>query len=123
MKPTNTIHQEFEPPQELSDTIKCFWYTDSNFGAEKNSFEVIPDGYAEIIVHFGNGCSILQNGILQKLPSPFLVGLLDKPVYFHTKGRLQILAVRCFPWTVFDLLGLASNKNNVHIFEHQIAEL
>ncbi|WP_415327320.1 helix-turn-helix domain-containing protein [Chryseobacterium sp. MMS23-Vi53] len=123
MRPSNTKHQEFAPPQELNDIIKCFWYNDSNFGKEETNFEVIPDGYAEIIFHFGNGCSILQDGILQKLPSPFLVGLLDQPVHFHTKGCLQILAIRCFPWTVFDLLNLNSNKNNVHTFEHPIAKL
>lgn len=123
MKPYNTIHQEFEPPEELKDSIKCFWYNDSNFGATETSFEVIPDGNAEIIFHFGNGCSIYHDEVLQELPSPFLVGLLNEPVHFYTKNRLQIIAVRCFPWTVFDLLGLVSNKNGVSVFEHPIAEL
>ena len=122
MKPHNTIHKEFEAPEELKDSIRCFWYNDSNFGETETSFEVIPDGYAEIIFHFGSGCSIEQNGVLQKLPSPFLVGLLNQPVYFHTKNHLQIIAVRCFPWTVFDLLGLNSSKNSVHVFEHPVAE-
>ncbi|MCS3528935.1 helix-turn-helix domain-containing protein [Chryseobacterium sp. JUb7] len=123
MKPVKNIHQEFEPPEELSDIIKCFWYNDTDFGEKETSFEVIPDGYAEIIFHFGIGCSISDQGNLLKLPSPFLVGLLNQPIHFHTKGRLQILAVRCFPWVVFDLLGLTSNKNGVHIFEHPIAGL
>ncbi|SDR10017.1 transcriptional regulator, AraC family [Chryseobacterium soldanellicola] len=123
MKPVKNIHQEFEAPQELRDIIKCFWYNDTDFGEADTSFEVIPDGYAEIIFHFGSGCSIFHNGVLQPLPSPFLVGLLNHPVHFHTKKRLQIIAVRCFPWTVFDLLGLDSNKNGVHIFEHPIAKL
>ena len=33
------------------------------------------------------------------------------------------IAVRCFPWTVFDLLGLPSGKGGVCIFEHPIAQL
>jgi AraC-like DNA-binding protein len=123
MKPVKNSHQEFEPPQELRDTIKCFWYNNTNFGETETSFEVIPDGYAEIIFYFGSGCSISHNGILQPLPSPFLVGLLNQPVHFHTKNCLQIIAVRCFPWTVFDLLGLTSNKNGIHIFKHPIAKL
>jgi AraC-like DNA-binding protein len=123
MKPKNIIHQEFEPPEELRDSIKCFWYNKSDFGESETDFEVIPDGYAEIIFHFGNGCSISHNGILQQLPSPFIVGLLNQPVHFYTKQIFEIIAVRCFPWTVFDLLGLSSNKNSVHTFEHPIAEL
>jgi len=116
-------HQEFEPPEELRDIIKCFWYDEREFGALQSSFEVMPDGYAEIIFHFGSGCSLSYNGDLQPLPSPFIMGLLNQPVILYTKDRFEIIAIRCFPWTVFDLLGLLSGKDEVHIFEHPIAQL
>lgn len=116
-------HQEFEPPEELQDTIKCFWYTRKDFGELQSSFEVVPDGYAEIIFHFGSSCSIVYNGGLQPLPSPFMMGLLNQPVLFYTKNRLEIIGIRCFPWTVFDLLGLPSGKGGVRTFEHPIAQL
>lgn len=117
------LHQEFEPPEELRDTIKCFWYDRRDFGEQQPGFEVQPDGYAEIIFHFGSACSIAYNGGLKTLPSPFMVGLLNKPVVFYTKNRLEIIGIRCFPWTVFDLLGLPSGKDGVRIFEHPIARL
>jgi hypothetical protein len=116
-------HQEFEPPEALRDTIKCFWYNSRDVGELQSGFEVMPDGYAEIIFHFGGGCSISHNGDLQPLPSPFMIGLLNQPVLFYTKNRLEIIAIRCFPWTVFDLLGLPSGKGGVRIFEHPIARL
>jgi len=117
------MHQEFEPPEALQDTIKCFWYDRRDYGEQQSSFEVVPDGYAEIIFHFGNPCSIAHEGGLQPLPSPFMVGLLDQPVLFYSKNRLEIIGIRCFPWTVFDLLGLPSGKVGVHTFEHPIAQL
>ena len=116
-------HQEFDPPEELRDSIKCFWYNTRDVGELQSSFEVMPDGYAEIIFHFGSGCSLSHNGGLQPLPSPFMMGLLNHPVTFHTKNRLEIIGIRCFPWTVFDLLGLPSGKDGVRIFEHPIARL
>ncbi|RWY52611.1 AraC family transcriptional regulator [Mucilaginibacter gilvus] len=116
-------HQEFEAPGELRDTIKCFWYNRRESGESQSSFEVQPDGYAEIIFHFGGGCSISHNGSLQPLPSPFMMGLLNQPVSFYTKNRLEIIGIRCFPWTVFDLLGLPPGKDGVRVFEHPIAEL
>lgn len=116
-------HQEFESPSVLQNVIKCFWYDKRDFGKLQSGFEVIPDGYAEIIFHFGSGCSISHNGSLQPLPSPFMVGLLNQPVLFYTKNRLEIIGIRCFPWTVFDLLGLQPGKSAVHIFEHPIARL
>lgn len=116
-------HQEFEAPPALRDSIKCFWYNSKDFGALQSGFEVVPDGYAEIIFHFGGSCSVSKNGNLQPLPSPFIVGLLNQPAVFNAKNRLEIIGIRCFPWTVFDLLGLPSGKKGVHIFEHPVALL
>lgn len=116
-------HQEFEAPAELRDTIQCFWYDRKDFGAQGIQFEVMPDGYAEIIFHFGGGCNIVQHGALQALPSPFIMGLLNRPAVFYAKHRFEIIGVRCYPWTVFDLLGLASSKDSVRPLEHPVASL
>jgi len=116
-------HQEFEPPESLQHTIKCFWYNSRDFGKQESSFDIMPDGYAEIIFHFGSPCKVSYNGCQQPFPSPVIMGLLNQPVVLHTKNRLEIIAVRCFPWAVFDLLGLPSGKGGVRIFEHPIAKL
>jgi AraC-like DNA-binding protein len=116
-------HQEFAPPEELQDTIKCFWYNRREAGEQPTGFVVQPDGYAEIIFHFGSTLNVAHNGGLQPLPSPFIVGLLNQPITFYSTSRLEILAIRCFPWTVFDLLGLEPGKGGVHIFEHAITKL
>lgn len=118
-----THHQEFEPPEGLLDIIKCFWYDRREFGDQQSSFEVVPDGYTEIIFYFGSICSISGNGTLQPLVSPFMMGLLNHPAHFYTKNRLEIIGIRCFPWTVFDLLGLPAGKDGIRIFEHPIAQL
>ncbi|KIA97191.1 helix-turn-helix domain-containing protein [Flavobacterium sp. KMS] len=123
MESLKVQHQEFESPTELLAAIKCFWYDKRNLGELETSFEVVPDGYAEIIFYFGSTCSISYNGSLQPLPSPFLIGLLNKPVLFYAKDCLEIIGIRCYPWTVFDLLGLSSGKNGVQAFEHPINQL
>lgn len=115
--------QEIEPPEALRDTIKCFWYTSIDFGERPSSFEIVPDGYAEIVFLFGTPCSVsYQEGWLP-LPSPFLMGLLNQPVLLHAQNRLEVIGIRCFPWTVFDLLGMPSGKDSVRIVEHPIAQL
>lgn len=116
-------HQEFAPPEALGDVIKCFWYNTRDSGPEQTTFEVMPDGYTEIIFHFGNACSVMQDGVPRPLPSPFMMGLLNQPATFYTQNRLQVMAIRCYPWTVFDLLGLPAGKQGVHTFEHPIAQL
>jgi AraC-like DNA-binding protein len=117
------LHQEFEPPEELRDIIKCFWYNRRDSGELKSSFEVQPDGYAEIIFHFSSYFGMVHDDALKLLPSPFMMGLLNQPVVFYTKHRLEIIGIRCFPWTVFELLGLQPGRDSVRIFEHPIARL
>lgn len=116
-------HHEFEPPEPLIDSVKCFWHNVRESGEQQTSFEVIPDCYAEIIFHFGGDCSISIEGTLKPLPSPFIIGLLNQPITFYSKNRFEIISIRCFPWTVFDLLGLPADKTALHTFEHPIAEL
>lgn len=116
-------HQEVEPPEALRDTIKCFWYTRLDFGERHSSFEIVPDGYAEIIFLFGSPCRISYHGGLQSLPSPFLMGLLNQPVLLHSIATLEVIGIRCFPWTVFDLLGLPAGKDGGRLVEHPIARL
>jgi AraC-like DNA-binding protein len=117
------FHQEFESPEELRDNIKCFWYNRRDFGELTSDFEVLPDGYAEIIFHFGSTCSISYQGDWQILTSPFIMGLLNQPALLKTTNCFEIIGIRCFPWTVFDLLGLPSNKSGVRIIEHPIVQL
>lgn len=117
------MHREFESPEQLRDTIRCFWYDKPELQEGEECFEVQPDGYAEIIFYFGKLYRRMQNGESQALPSPFMMGLLNHPAVFYTRGKLEIIGIRCFPWTVFDLLGLPSESGGVHTFEHPIAQL
>lgn len=114
---------EFLAPDELRAAIKCFWYSTMDFGKEYSTFEVMPDGYAEIIFHFSDNCSFTINGVTKPLPSPVIMGLLNQPVTISTQDQFRIVGVRCFPWAVFDLLGLTSGKDSVRGFEHPIAGL
>jgi hypothetical protein len=64
-------HRELDPPAALKSAIKCFWYDRREANPLSQLFEVLPDGYAEIIFHVGG---------MEQLPSPFLMGLLNQPV-------------------------------------------
>ena len=121
--PFKMHHQEFEPAAELRNTIKCFWYEKRDFGAQQSDFEVVPDGYAEIIFYFGRLRSTAYKEGMNPLSSPFMIGLLNQPAVFYSENFLEIVGIRFFPWAVFDLLGLAACKNGIRTFEHPIARL
>jgi len=118
----NMHHQEFAPPAALRDAIRCFWYNRRDGGAAPSRFEVMPDGYAEIEFYVG-ACGVSWRGRPCALASPFLVGLLDGPFTVEAGERLEIIGIRCFPWTVFDLLGLAPGSDRIMPISHPIADL
>lgn len=121
--PIRPHHRELDPPAALQSAIKCFWYDRRDAGTLSQPFEVLPDGYAEIIFHFGDTCGLPGIGCVQQLPSPFLMGLLNQPVTLDVRGRFDIVGIRCYPWAVFDLLGLAPGNAGVRVFAHPIASL
>lgn len=116
MTTTHDLHREFEPPAALRDAIRCFWHTRREFDGPR--FDIIPDGYVEIVFCFG-GCYL--DG--RPLASPFLMGLLNQPLTLTTDGPLDVIGVRCYPWTVFDLLGLPPGRDGLRPLAHPVARL
>lgn len=115
--------KELVVPQRLQNSIRGIWYRRMDFGCAPTAFEILPDGHAEIVFHFGSGCSLVQQDRTEPLPSPFIVGLLGKPIYFQAKDCLQVIGIKCLPWAVYDLLGLTATKGGITSFSHPIANL
>jgi AraC-like DNA-binding protein len=116
-------HLGTDATEAWQGAIKSFWHTSIDFGEWPAGFEIIPDGYAEIIFLFGSACGVATPGGLQPLPSPFLMGLLGQPVRLHAQNRVEVIGIKCFPWAVFELLSLPAEPGGVRIFEHPIAQL
>lgn len=116
-------HHAVAAPEGLRDVIQSFWYTALTAEELAAGFEIIPDGYAEIIFYVGSPCHVATPEGWQPLPSPFLVGLLNQPLTLTAASRLEVIGIKCFPWTVFDLLGLPAGNDGVRIIAHPIAQL
>ena len=105
--------KQIETTDTLKDYINCFWYTERVFVEDNPFFEILPDGFAELIFFFGASCSVKKkDGLFLTLSSPFIVGLLDQPVRLKIQGHIQILALRFYPWTIFSLLNITPQIND-----------
>ncbi|WP_342644810.1 helix-turn-helix domain-containing protein [Mucilaginibacter sp. CSA2-8R] len=117
-------HLDIKPAENLRHAIESFWYLSVDFAQlPPAGFEILPDGFAEIIFYFGSPCYLIADNGPMALPSPFLTGLLRKPMYLRADNHMEVIGIRCYPWAVFDLLGISSNQGGVHVFEHVIARL
>ncbi|HVU94863.1 MAG TPA: DUF6597 domain-containing transcriptional factor [Puia sp.] len=91
------MHMESAPHPAMSDSIKCFWAITRRLPDENPVFEVLPDSYVELVFTFGTDFYLRQGEALIALPNPFLVGLLEKPIYLQASGMFTVVGVRLHP--------------------------
>ena len=72
------IYQTFEPGQELSTIIKCYWTLESPEEKTPEKQTIVPDGCMEMIFHYGDMYSqYLENGNKLIQPRCFVFGQLS----------------------------------------------
>lgn len=91
-------YQTFEPDQDLTAFIKCYWTLESPKEEMPEKQTIVPDGCMEMIFHYGdlykqyldNGNSIIQ-------PRCFVIGQLIQPLIIEPTGETGIFSVRFHP--------------------------
>lgn len=91
-------YQTFEPSQDLTTIIKCYWTLESPKAETPEKQTIVPDGCMEMVFHFGdlykqyvdNGNSIIQ-------PKCFVIGQLTQPLEIEPTGETGIFSVRFHP--------------------------
>ena len=91
-------YQTFEPNQDLTALVKCYWTLESPKEETPERQTIVPDGCMEMIFHYGdlykqyteNGNSIIQ-------PKCFLIGQLTRPLQIEPTGKTGIFSVRFRP--------------------------
>lgn len=91
-------YQTFEPNQDLTTLVKCYWTLESPKEETPQKQTIVPDGCMEMIFHYGdlyrqyteNGNSIIQ-------PKCFIIGQLTRPLEIEPTGKTGIFSVRFQP--------------------------
>ena len=91
-------YQTFEPNQDLTTLIKCYWTLESPKEETPQKQTIVPDGCMEMIFHYGdlyrqfteNGNSIIQ-------PRCFVIGQLTRPLEIEPTGEIGVFSVRFHP--------------------------
>ncbi|QBJ84977.1 AraC family transcriptional regulator [Chryseobacterium gleum] len=91
-------YQTFEPDQDLTAFIKCYWTLEGPKEETPEKQTIVPDGCMEMIFHYGdlykqyldNGNSIIQSRC-------FVIGQLTRPLKIQPTGETGIFSVRFHP--------------------------
>ena len=91
-------YETYEPIQELSGFIKCYWTLESPAEQVPAKQTIVPDGCMEMIFHCGDLYRQYVNNnetIIQ--PRFFVFGQLTKPLQIQPTGVTNIFSVRFHP--------------------------
>lgn len=91
-------YQSFEPQQDLTSYIKCYWSLESPQEDTPETQTIIPDGCMELIFHYGDLYKqYLENGKSVIQPRCFVIGQLTRPLRIEPTGITGIFSVRFHP--------------------------
>ena len=108
----NTMQRlRHNPPAPLDAYVAVTWTVERSFAPPDDYFDILPDGYVELI--FSSGCpsTISVGPTTHQAPPCYLVGLLDTPLRLQASGTLRILGARCYAWAIAPLLGDALREH------------
>jgi AraC-like DNA-binding protein len=102
-------YEQLPPPGDLSRFIKCFWVVEDAIDAEMplpQRQKIIPDGYTEIIFHFGDPYRICLRDRWETQADTLLAGQIKKYFYLENTGRSSIFGIKLRPSALTQLFGL-----------------
>lgn len=91
-------YQVFDPCQDLSTLVKCYWTLESPKEDNPERQTIVPDGCMEMIFHYGDLYKqYVENGNHLLQPKCFVIGQLTRPLEIEPIGETGIFSVRFFP--------------------------
>ncbi len=102
------IQKEADP--KLSSIIKCFWQIDSHDDSTIQREKIIPDGYPELIFHYGNVYKTNINGIWQVQAQDLIAGQITNHFFIENTGISKIFAIKLQPWALSELYNISMHE-------------
>jgi AraC-like DNA-binding protein len=97
--------RRIEPTGAAAKAVECYWTViDDDVNPVKQ--KIIPDGFTEIIFHFGDHYRINLDGTWKKQGDRLLAGQISKFFYLENSGATNILGIKLKPQAMTHLFGV-----------------
>jgi len=92
-------YREYVPSAPLASVVACFWTLEGHAREIEGAAQpVLPDGRAELIVHFGDSFERCDSDASpERQPWAIFAGQLDRPLTLRPTGHVAVLGVRFRP--------------------------
>lgn len=105
----------FLPHPLLQKLVACYWIVE---GVDSDKQKIIPDGFTELIFHFGDPYKIQQGAGLDLQPSSIAAGQLLRPIFLQPTGTSGVLGIKLTPTGWWSLFG-----TDMHLLTNQTLPL
>ncbi len=100
------IYEMRPPAAALKNIVKSYWLIDSEGNGEIIQQKIVPDGYPEIIMHYGDAYEINLSGTWKRQETFLLAGQLKKHFYLRNTGVSGMLGIKFQPTALSYLFGI-----------------
>lgn len=102
--------REHVVPASVDLAVEAIWTLEAEADPDATPQPVVPDGRAEVIVHFGDAFEREEAGALVRQPALLVAGQLDRPLVLRPTGRSCVLGVRLRPAAGPALLSVPASE-------------
>ena len=99
------LYDRIEPDYSLSNIIDCYWVIESN-DRTTHQQQIIPDGFPEIIFHYGDPYKINLSGKWEIQTKKLLSGQIRNHFILENTGKSGMIGLKFKPAGITQLFGI-----------------
>jgi AraC-like DNA-binding protein len=103
------LFKRIAPSVSIQPFIECYWIVEDD-DTTPVCQKIIPDGFPEIIVHYGDPYKILIKDEWEQQADFLLAGQLTKFFYLENTGKTGVLGIKLKPTVLSRLFGLSMKE-------------
>lgn len=98
-----------EPSNSLASWVKSFWMIESEDEVPYVQ-KIVPDGYPEIIFHFGDPFESRFRDDWQLQSKNLMAGQIRNFFFLRNTGKSAMFAIKFQPWAITELFGIKMSE-------------
>jgi AraC-like DNA-binding protein len=102
------IFKRISPPEALRSIIECYWIAESNDPTPIIE-KIIPDGYTEIIFHYGDPYLIRLKNTWEQQSKDLVAGQITRHFFLQNTGHAGVIGIKLKPTALTHLYGIHQN--------------
>jgi len=111
------IFKRISPPEELKNIVECYWIAENSDPSPVQE-KIIPDGFPEIIFHYGDPYLIRLKTSWEEQSKTLFAGQISKYFYLKNTGISGVIGIKLKPTALTHLYRISMDA-----FTDKVVEL